>query len=339
MGSDGFRVGLKAFFLHDVQRRKRRRRADRVTAERVEITERLTEGAHHIWPRGDRRNRMPVRHRLADGHHIRHDAQRLVPPEMRAEPPEAGLHLVGDEQAPGAPDDRCRWREEVRPQFRETFIGEERAYHHPGKADARVFQLGNRAGDIAREDLRLRLARSAQGRQRLRCGHQPDVGGIATDRRTARRKLRRRRRVAVIGVVGRDDPAIAGHRLRHTQRDIVRLGPGADHDCLAQIVAQGAGQPLDIVQHKRVVIPRMGVQRRRLTRDRFDHLGMAVPDMRDVVVGVEVLLPLGIPKPHAFAPDDMHRLVVEGRHIRAHQPCAALGQRLIPHRRPSPSAP
>lgn len=44
---------------------------------------------------------MPVAHRFRHRHYVRHDAVRLERPVVRADPPEADLHLVRDCYAAG----------------------------------------------------------------------------------------------------------------------------------------------------------------------------------------------------------------------------------------------
>src|SRR5690606_747340 len=84
-------------------------------------------------------------------------------------------------------------------------------------------------------------------------------------------------------------------------------------------VVEGCGQPLRIVEDALVQVARVGVEHGRLAADRFDHPGMTVPDMGDVVVGVEIAPSPGIPEPDALAPHDMDGIVVEGGHVRPQQ--------------------
>ncbi|GHC21608.1 hypothetical protein GCM10007291_20920 [Gemmobacter nanjingensis] len=67
----------------------------------------------------------------------------------------------------------------------------------------------------------------------------------------------------------------------------------------------------------------MGIQRGRLLADRLDHARVAMADMGDVVIAIEVFAPPGIPHPDALAPDDMYRIVIEGRNIRPEKGTAA----------------
>jgi len=136
--------------------------------------------------------------------------------------------------------------------------------------------------------------------------------------------------VAVIGVVGGDDPGLAGHRLRHPQRHVVGLGPGAGHDRLTDAVAQPRAQTLDVIQHQIMQIAGMGVQHRRLLTDRLHHPRVTMADMGHVVVAIEIALARRIPQPYPLPFDDVNGRSVKGRYIRPHQPRAARDDLVCP---------
>jgi hypothetical protein len=61
------------------------------------------------------------------------------------------------------------------------------------------------------------------------------------------------------------------------------------------------------------------IKRIGLSRDRLDDPGMAVADMRDIVVHVEESFPIRVIQPYAFSANNMQRLVVEQRRPLAEQ--------------------
>ena len=123
----------------------------------------------------------------------------------------------------------------------------------------------------------------------------------------------------MIGRIRRDNSAFPSNGLCHPQSDVIGFRPCAGHDCRIERGVHGRRQPLNIVQHTVMQIPRMRVQRRRLPRNRLDHLRITVPNVRYVIVAIEVIAPVSIPQPNALPPNKLHRVVIECRHIRAHQ--------------------
>lgn len=140
-------------------------------------------------------------------------------------------------------------------------------------------------------------ALTAQGAIAVRRRHMADMASIACCRDIGARQMRHGGGVAVIGVIRRDDPALARHRLGHPQGDVIRLGPGADHDRGLEVMLERRRQPLDIVKDAFVQIAGVGVQGRCLTADRLDHMRVAMADMRDVVVAVQILFSPPRPRP------------------------------------------
>ncbi|OIQ63388.1 hypothetical protein GALL_550700 [mine drainage metagenome] len=60
-------------------------------------------------------------------------------------------------------------------------------------------------------------------------------------------------------------------------------------------MAKLSGQTLGIVQNPVVKVARMGVQGRRLRRNRRHNFRVAMPDMRHVVIAIQIAPPVGIP--------------------------------------------
>ena len=109
-----------------MSRTARRRRGDRVPGERGEVLVHLSEAGGDLAPGNQRRHRVPVAHRLAQGDEVRGD---LVPgeaPQARSGPAEPGLHLVGQEQSPGLMHGVAQPGHEVRPGVQDAAAGEHR---------------------------------------------------------------------------------------------------------------------------------------------------------------------------------------------------------------------
>ena len=86
---------------------------------------------------------MAVAHRLAEDDQVGLDVEHLVAPHPPAGPAEAGLHLVGEDEAAGRVDARGesfdvpgRWADEA-------LGGEQRVEHHGGHPVARCGQRGD----------------------------------------------------------------------------------------------------------------------------------------------------------------------------------------------------
>ena len=123
---------------------------------------------------------------------------------------------------------------------------------------------------------------------------------------------------AVIGVFHGQAAAVAGIGPGHAPGDIVRLAARIDEGADLQVARQRRPQPFAVVQHLGSEIARVGVQGAHLARDGLDHMGMAVPDMRHVVIGVEIAAARGVGQPHALAPHHMQRRIVKHIELRPH---------------------
>ena len=256
------RILLQPLVAQNLQRGDTGRRGYRIAAKGVEVTKRAAKRRHHIGARQYGGHRIAIAHRLAHRHHIGHHANPVMPPEVCAQPPEPRLHLIGNQQPARRPDHRRRLIQKPGIHAPKPLIGKERAQHHPRKPMPRRFQLANRPGHMRGKRCRLPLPAPAHRAQRIGRRHQPHMRRIAPDWRPAGRKHRCRRGIPVIGIVGRNHPHLARHRLRHAQRNIIRLRSRAHHNGLRNPVAQMPRQPLDVIQHPVMQIPRMGVQRR-----------------------------------------------------------------------------
>ena len=149
--------------------------------------------------------------------------------------------------------------------------------------------------------------------------HKAHVVGDPVARRVGRAELGHGRGVAVVGVIGCDDPALAGHGLDHAQGNVIRLRAGAGQDRGRQVAVKGRRQSLNIVENATVRVAGVGVERRSLPRDRLDHMGVAVADVGHVVVAVQVPAAVAVPDPDPLTTDQRHRLIVEGGNVGAEQ--------------------
>ena len=87
----------QALVSQDIQHGQAHGSGHRVAAKCVEIHVSAGELLHEIGSRDHARQGMTVAHRLSHRDDVRQARRDLVTPHVRAEAPEAGLHLVGDE--------------------------------------------------------------------------------------------------------------------------------------------------------------------------------------------------------------------------------------------------
>ena len=105
--------------------------------------------------------RMTVAHGLAQRDDVGNDAEPLVAPHMAAQPAEARLHLVGDEEAAGGVHVRERLRHESRGHRRQSLAGERRAEQQARETDPGGGECLDRALDVVRVGGRERLVAAA----------------------------------------------------------------------------------------------------------------------------------------------------------------------------------
>ncbi len=99
--ADHLRMLLQFFVTYHVEDGQPRGARDRVPAERVEVLHPGIEGAGDLGRGHDGAEGVAVPDGLAQRDDVRHDLLRLESPEVRADPPEPHLHLVGDADATG----------------------------------------------------------------------------------------------------------------------------------------------------------------------------------------------------------------------------------------------
>src|SRR4051812_47342301 len=103
-GTDLAGASDQAGLLDDVQYRQRCHTRNRIAAEGAEVLVDPAELGGDLVAGDQRRDRMPVAHRLAESDEVRRQAEVLEAPEVLSTTPEAGLHLVSEEQAAAGTD-------------------------------------------------------------------------------------------------------------------------------------------------------------------------------------------------------------------------------------------
>src|SRR5215472_19287204 len=136
----------------------------------------------------------------------------------------------------------------------------------------------------------------------------------------------------MVGEFHGDAPGIAGTAASDTPGKVIRFAAGIDEGASGELIArrlaartmvQGAREPFAVLDDLFAEISRIRVKSTDLCGDRFGHMRrVAMPDMRHVVVAVEVTPPRGIGKPDAVAFDQMQRRIVEKRHAGTERPIA-----------------
>ena len=196
-------------------RRERSCARHRVAAERSAEPARV-HGVHDLGAGGDAADRESGTETLGRRDDVGDDAFVLAR-EPRAGAPEAGLHLVGDEQhaVVGAP--LCHAREPAR------FGHDEAAFARDGfDDDARHVR-----GIDVRVDGRDGVGQCAGAPERVRERGAVDLGRVRAERLLVRRHFRGEReaeqRAAVEGLVERDDRGPAGSRAGDLHRVLDRL--------------------------------------------------------------------------------------------------------------------
>lgn len=231
---------------------------------------------------------------------------------MPARASETRLHLVGNHHTARLSDRSDGGSQKIFRQIGETFIGKERIDDKAGKAERAFLQRSDGLFHLRRPRLREGFAPlTAKRAIAVGCRHMAHMTAIAAHRRHSRRKLRNRRRIAVIGEVGCDDAGLARYRLRHVQGHVIRLAAGAGENCRIEAFVESRCQPFDIIQNSFMQIARMGVEGRSLTADRLHHTRMAMAHMRHIVIAIEIFAPVRIPEPDTLTLHQMHRVLIK----------------------------
>ncbi len=222
-GSRGFTPPvLQTLLLDLVQRRKAGRGRDGVPAKGIEISEQIAEGGHDVGRARQAATGWPFAMgfptvTMSGANPSQSWPQKWLPTRPKPgctssamiRPPAARTAATVASRKPGATDGR--------PSLAKTghSIKAENPYRRPQGPPPR--------GKHLRQGRGLSFCTAAQRVQRVGRGHKAHVRRPSPDRRTPGGQLAHRRRVAVIGVVSRDDSGLSGYRLRHAQRQIIRL--------------------------------------------------------------------------------------------------------------------
>ena len=100
----------------------------------------------------------------------------------------------------------------------------------------------------------------------------------------------------MIGRVGGDDATISSHCFRHAQSNVVGFRTRAGEDRRIESIIHRPGQALDIFENTLMQIAGVGIQRARLFMDGFNHARVAVADMGNVVVAIEIFASFCVPQ-------------------------------------------
>src|ERR1700722_372654 len=95
--------------------------------------------------------------------------------------------------------------------------------------------------------------------------------------------------IAVVGAVDGENVVSTGHRASDAQSEIVGLAARADQKDNVEALGQRVAQALAVLRKLGIDEPAVGVETSELSSSRFDHSGMIVTSVRDVVDGVEIL--------------------------------------------------
>ena len=130
----------------------------------------------------------------------------------------------------------------------------------------------------------------------------------------------------MVGVVGDDHALVLADDPRDADGEVDGLGAGAHEVTDPQRFRHRRGEPLRVADDVVVQVARVRVQRRRLARQRGDHVRMAMPDRGHVVVAVEVAPAVRVEEPGALAAHEVHGTVVEQPVARPERAAAPLAQ-------------
>ena len=103
---------------------------------------------------------------------------------------------------------------------------------------------------------------------------------------------------------------------------LVRFAPRVDEIADAQRRRQRGGQPLGVAHQMLVQVAGVGVEHAHLPLGRVGDARMAVADVRDVVVAVDVAAPGLVEEILHRAADDLHRPAVADADVAADRPAA-----------------
>ncbi len=278
------RVFLEMLLLHHIEHREPDGARHGAPPERAEELHPVVERRGDLWRRHHGAQRIAVADRFPQDHDVGDDALGFEGVETGAHPAVGRLHLVGDAHAPGRADDRID-------------MGEVAVRQDDLAADARSAfgDEGGRIPDLPR-DLRVFLPRArivAPELAAVGVGNRHDVHprpGALSARAVelVRADVDERGRVSVIRAVHDNHVAPARVCARQAQRQLVRLAAGAHEIADAERIRQRRDEALREPRQAVVQIPGVGVEQQHLFDAGPHDARMAVPDVRHVVVRVEI---------------------------------------------------
>ena len=255
---------------------------------------------------------MPVADGLAQSDDIGDDALRLEAPEVRANASKTYLHLVCNADAARVTHVAVRLLEIVLGQHNLTTTAEQRFADEGGHAS--VWDLLNSLFDVAR----VLLARTWVGPFVLATvdighGYHVDVWRLARTTRAiefVRADFDEGRRITVVGGIYYDDIFVVCMRACEPQRQFIRFAARTHKVAHAQRLGQRGAEAPGVAHEVFVQVACIGVEYRHLLLPRFDHAGMAVSNMTDVVDGVEVGTAILVVQVLHRASHDLERLLI-----------------------------
>ena len=326
--ADAERVLLEALVAQDVEDGQADRAGDRIAAVRVEILHSVGERCGDLGGRDHRAERVAVADRLSQRHDVGHDALGLESPDVRPDPAESHLHLVGHADPARQPDVRVGLAEisfgqlDLAGAARKGFAVERGDL--PALAPGVLDGFGHVAGVLLRG---VGIVPAVAAAVEVGEGDRVDVvrrPGAAGPVELVGAEVDQRAQVSVIRGLHDDD--VRGARIGpgHPQRQVVGLAAAVHEETDTERLREEAREPVRVPDEVLMEIARVGIEDRGLLLRRPDHAGMAVAHVRDVVrrvqvdparVVIEVLLP---------SPDDVKRFIVGEAQRRPQRPAADL---------------
>jgi hypothetical protein len=276
-----------------------RRRREGVPRQRARLVDGARRGelVHDVGPPPERGQGKPAARDLAEHGQVGGDAVALL--GAAARDPEAGDHLVEDEERAGGVAERAQPLEE--PRLRRDDA------HVPGDGldDDRRQVLGMALDGRAHV---LDVVVAADERVRGGAGRHAGRGGDAEGRHAGPRGGEERVGVAVVAAGELEDPVAAGRAAREAQRAHRRLGPRRDE---ANLLDRGHGVD-ELLRERHLALGRRAEGRPRRSRllHGLDDLGIGVPEDERPPGHhpVEIAVALRVPDVGALAASSEERL-------------------------------
>jgi hypothetical protein len=315
----GGRIRHEPFLVQNREHRESGGGSHGIAAESREEAELGLKGLDHGPVGDDHAHWVAVAHGLAEGHHVGFEAAALESPEMRTGAAQSILHLIGNDQAAHRARARRDRRGPGSGRIENAAAGDRgidekrrRSQSSPLKRTDRPIGVLRHRGQFCGAA----LIEGAQSRRRRRDRYDPRVAGLCGPRRESRGAFGN----TVIGMLHDQCAAVTRGHLRHAPGHIVGLAAGIDENAGIEMRRQAGRELIRIVQD--VLMEVAGVSRKesRLPLNRSDHRGVGMPDVRHVVVDIQVRPPLGVVQPDSRSAHQVQRLFIKQFGAGAHQP-------------------